>query len=61
MIGATVLITIMVIFIIAMYTYVLVDMIKSIRYNRFDKVINIVEFVLMTVIVASGILVMFGI
>ncbi|BDA82413.1 TreB protein [Staphylococcus phage vB_SsapH-Golestan-105-M] len=61
MIGATILITIIVIMTIAMYTQVLVDMIQSIRYDRFDKVLNIVTFILMTVVLVSGILIMFGI
>lgn len=61
MIGFTILITIVVIMIIAMYTQVLVDMIQSIRYDTFDKVINIVTFTLMTVVLVSGILIMFDI
>ncbi|WBF81464.1 TreB [Staphylococcus virus vB_SurM-PSU2] len=61
MIGATILITIIVIMTIAMYTQVLVDMIQSIRYDRFDKVLNIVTFILMTVVLVSGILIMFDI
>ncbi|ARM69486.1 TreB [Staphylococcus phage vB_Sau_S24] len=61
MIGFTILITIIVIMTIAMYTQVLVDMIQSIRYDRFDKVLNIVTFILMTVVLVSGILIMFGI
>ncbi len=61
MIGFTILITIVVIMIIAMYTQVLVSMIQSIRYDTFDKVLNIVTFILMTVVIVSGILIMFGI
>lgn len=61
MIGFTILITIIVIMTVAMYTQVLVDMIQSIRYDTFDKVINIVTFILMTVVLVSGILIMFGI
>lgn len=61
MIGATILITIIVIMTIAMYTQVLVDMIQSIRYDRFDKVLNIVTFILMTVVLVSGILTLLGI
>lgn len=61
MIGFTILITIIVIMIIAMYTQVLVSMIQSIRYDTFDKVINIVTFILMTIVLVSGILIMFDI
>lgn len=61
MIGFTILITIIVIMTIAMYTQVLVDMIQSIRYDRFDKVLSIVTFILMTVVLVSGILIMFDI
>ncbi|AFN38648.1 TreB [Staphylococcus phage MSA6] len=61
MIGITILITIMSISTISMYIYFLVDLIQSIRYNSFDKVINIITFVLMTVIIASGILAILGI
>lgn len=61
MIGFTILITIVVIMIVAMYTQVLVSMIQSIRYDTFDKVLNIVTFILMTVVLVSGILIMFGI
>lgn len=61
MVGFTILITIIVSLIVAMYTQVLVAMIQSIRYNRFDKVIDIVTFIVMTVVIVSGILVMFGI
>lgn len=61
MIGLTILVTIIVIMIIAMYTHVLVDMIQSIRYDRFNKVLSIVTFILMTVVLVSGILIMFGI
>ena len=61
MIGFTILITIIVTMVIAMYTQVLVSMIQSIRYDTFDKVINIVTFILMTVVIVSGILIMFGI
>lgn len=61
MIGFTILITIIVIMVIAMYTQVLVSMIQSIRYDTFDKVINIVTFILMTIVLVSGILIMFDI
>ncbi len=61
MIGFTILITIVVIMIIAMYTQVLVTMIQSIRYDRFDKVLDIVAFILMTIVLVSGILIMLGI
>lgn len=61
MIGFTILITIVVTMIVAMYTQVLVSMIQSIRYDRFDKVINIVTFILMTIVLVSGILIMFDI
>lgn len=61
MIGFTILITIVVIMIVAMYTQVLVSMIQSIRYDTFDKVLNIVTFILMTVVLVSGILIMIGI
>ncbi|AAX92270.1 hypothetical protein [Staphylococcus phage APTC_SA_12] len=61
MIGITILITIMSISTISMYIYFLVDLIQSIRYNSFDKVINVITFVLMTVIIASGILAILGI
>lgn len=61
MIGLTILVTIIVTMIIAMYTHVLVDMIQSIRHDSFDKVINIVTFILMTIVIVSGILIMFGI
>lgn len=61
MIGFTILITIVVIMIVAMYTQVLVSMIQSIRHDTFDKVINIVTFALMTIVLVSGILIMFGI
>lgn len=61
MIGFTILITIVVIMIVAMYTQVLVSMIQSIRYDTFDKVLNIVTFILMTVVIVSGILIMIGI
>lgn len=61
MIGFTILITIIVIMVIAMYTQVLVSMIQSIRHDTFDKVINIVTFILMTIVLVSGILIMFGI
>ncbi|AJA42155.1 hypothetical protein [Staphylococcus aureus] len=61
MIGITILITVMVILTVAMYIHVLVDLIQSIRYNSFDKVINVIAFVLMTVIIASGILAILGI
>ena len=61
MIGFTILITIIVIMVIAMYTQVLVSMIQSIRYDTFDKVINIVTFALMTIVLVSGILIMLGI
>lgn len=46
---------------VAMYASVLVDMIQSIRYDRFVKVINIVTFTLMTVVLVSGILILVGI
>ena len=61
MIGFTILITIVVIMIVAMYTQVLVSMIQSIRYDTFDKVLNIVTFILMTIVLVSGILIMFDI
>lgn len=61
MIGLTILVTIIVIMTIAMYTHVLVNLIQSIRYDTFDKVLNIVTFILMTVVLVSGILIMFGI
>ncbi|ARM69274.1 TreB [Staphylococcus phage vB_Sau_Clo6] len=61
MIGLTILVTIIVIMTVAMYTQVLVDMIQSIRYDTFDKVINIVTFIIMTVVLVSGILVILGI
>lgn len=61
MIGFTILVTIIVTLIVAMYAQVLVSMIQSIRYNRFDKVIDIVTFIVMTVVIVSGILVMLGI
>ncbi|WOZ17615.1 membrane protein [Staphylococcus phage vB_SauM-T-SE-E1] len=61
MIGFTILITIVVITIIAMYTQVLVSMIQSIRYDRLDKVLDIVTFALMTIVIVSSILIMFDI
>ena len=61
MVGFTILITIVVIMVIAIYTQVLVSMIQSIRYDTFDKVLNIVTFILMTVVIVSGILIMIGI
>ena len=61
MIGVTILITVIVTLIVAMYTQVLVSMIQSIRYDRLDKVIDIVTFILMTIVLVSGILIMFGI
>lgn len=61
MIGVTILVTVIVILIVTMYAQVLVSMIQSIRYNRFDKVIDIVTFIVMTVVIVSGILVMLGI
>lgn len=61
MIGVVVLLTIAVILALYMYTFVLVEMIQSIRYDRFDKGINIVAFVLMTIIILSGILALLGI
>lgn len=61
MIGVTILIAVIVTLIVAMYTQVLVSMIQSIRYNRFDKVINIVTFIIMTVVLVSGILSVLGI
>ena len=61
MIGLIILLTIAVILVLYMYTFILVEMIQSIRYNRFDKGINIVSFVVMTIIILSGILTLLGI
>lgn len=61
MIGLVMLLTIAGILILFMYIFVLVEMIQSIRYDRFDKGINIVAFVFMTIIILSGILALLGI
>ena len=61
MIGLVMLLTIGGILVLFTYTFMLVQMIQSIRYDRFDKGINIVSFVVMTIIILSGILTLLGI
>ncbi|AFV50803.1 TreB [Staphylococcus phage JD007] len=61
MIGITILITVMSISTISMYIYFLVDMIQSIRQDRFDKTINIVVFSLVTFLLVASVLAILGI
>ncbi|UXE02420.1 hypothetical protein Biyabedamokiny1_00067 [Staphylococcus phage Biyabeda-mokiny_1] len=61
MIGITILITIMSISTISMYIYFLVDMIQSIRQDRFDKTINIAVFSLLTFLLVASVLAILGI
>lgn len=61
MIGLTILFTIVTIMVLFMYTFMLVGMVQSIRYDRFDKWINIVSFKVTTVVLVSSILAFIGI
>ncbi|BBM81377.1 hypothetical protein [Staphylococcus phage KSAP7] len=61
MIGLTMLLTIVAVMVLFMYTFILVEMVQSIKYGRFDKWINIVSFTVMTVVLVSSILALFGI
>lgn len=61
MIGLVMLLTIGGILVLFTYTFMLVQMIQSIRYDRFDKGLNIVAFVFMTIVLLSGILALLGI
>ncbi|UXE02869.1 hypothetical protein Koombakaat1_00079 [Staphylococcus phage Koomba-kaat_1] len=61
MIGLTILLTIVAVMVLFMYTFMLVEMVQSIKYDRFDKWTNIVSFTVMTVGLVSSILALFGI
>ncbi|AFO70629.1 TreB [Staphylococcus phage Stau2] len=61
MIGLTMLLTIVAVMVLFMYTFILVEMVQSIKYDRFDKWTNIVSFTVMTVVLVSSILALFGI
>lgn len=61
MIGETILIIIATILSLSIYIFVLIETVQSIRYDRFDKRINIIEFSLMTIVILAVILVLVGV
>ena len=56
MIGVTMLTIIVATLCLSMYIFALIEMVQSIRHDSFDKGINIIAFVIMTIAILLGIL-----
>lgn len=61
MIGVTMLTIIVATLCLSMYIFALIEMVQSIRHDSFDKGINIIAFVIMTIAILLGILALLGI